>query len=96
MNVPYIVVKAQILDGVYTETPIGYVVSKEDLDTIQSTHGFSDFKSWVFSNDAALQSRTKDVSEFFVGKDVIYGGDWYSTDTYNLPLITNLNSPEAA
>ena len=92
----YIVSRIEIINSGYSDTPIGYVTSIDDLNTINSVHHYDDFMSWVMENDASLQSGDTIVSVFFETYPVIYGGDWYTTTLagMNLSEITDLNNPE--
>lgn len=78
------------------ETPIGYVESESDMNTIWNNHHYNDYESWKSTNMDGLIAGTTLLSEFFDTTPLVYGGYWKTDGSIPYLLITDLNNPEGA
>lgn len=86
----YIIQKIELIAGSISYTPVGYLTSKEDVDS--ATEICNCFLTWCSDNAEDLASGVINVSEHFA----VHGKSYAFTTTTNyiddLPLITDTST----
>ncbi len=89
----YIITKIENINGNITYTSVGYVLSKEDSDTI-NTNYYNNYINWIQTNKTDLENGIKLITEYFTNTPIVFGC-FTETDCIeglSLSLTTNINN----
>lgn len=88
-----IVNKIEYINNEVTFTPIGYVTSEIDINTINTNYE-NNLGDWIKNNINELNNGNKTIEEYFNSNPICYSAYQQTTnvDGMNLSLINDINN----